>query len=79
MFFAGWSTTVLILPFMADKIGRRWIFFGSIFFTCLSMIGLYFSKSINLTIGIMFIAGMATSGRTTVGYVLAAEFLTPYW
>ena len=41
------------------------------------MIGLILSTNINLTIFFMFFAGMATSGRTTVGYVLATEYLVP--
>ncbi len=79
MFFAGWSSTILFIPFFSDKIGRRWIFFGAMFMTLSCMIGMYSSHSINFTISLMFIAGMATSGRTTVGYVLANEFLAPKW
>ena len=41
------------------------------------MIGLYLSSNINLSIFFMFLAGMATSGRTTVGYVLATEYFVP--
>lgn len=77
MFFTGWSTTILFIPFASDKIGRRWIFFWSILATFLSIIGLFLSTSIELTIVLMFVAGMATSGRMTVGYVFANEFLTP--
>jgi MFS family permease len=79
MFFAGWVTTILFVPFAADKIGRRWIFFVSVLVTCGTLSTLYLSGNVNLTISMMFISGMATSGRTTVGYVYANEFLTPKW
>ena len=79
MFFAGWSCTILFVPFTADKIGRRWIFCLSMLITVATMTTMYLSYSINLTISMMFLTGMATSGRTTVGYVFANEFLTPKW
>lgn len=79
MFFAGWSTTVLFIPFLSDKIGRRWIFFISIVLVAGAMAGLLFSSNLNLTISLMFLEGALTSGRTMVGYVYINEFLTPSW
>jgi len=79
MFFAGWSCTVLFIPFASDKIGRRWIFLISIFFVGVGMVGLYLSNNVNLTISLMFFEGALTSGRTMVGYVYINEFLTPAW
>jgi MFS family permease len=79
MFFAGWSCTILILPFMSDKIGRRWIFAFSMMLVAVVMTGLFISTNINLTIALMFMAGALTSGRTMVGYVYINEFLTPAW
>ena len=54
MFFAGWSSTVLFIPFASDKIGRRWIFLFSIILVAILMAGLLFSTSIDLTIALMF-------------------------
>lgn len=79
MFFAGWSSTVLFIPFASDKVGRKWIFCSSIVVVCATMAGLLFSTSLNLTIAFMFIEGALTSGRTMVGYVYINEFLTPSW
>ena len=79
MFFAGWSTTVLFIPFASDKVGRRWIFTVAIFFVGVIMSGLFLSNNINLTIAFMFFEGALTSGRTMVGYVYINEFLTPSW
>ncbi len=71
--------TILWLPLIADKIGRKWIFWGSIVVAASAMITLIFSKSLYLTIATMFVAGMVTSGRTSVGYIFANEFFTPKW
>lgn len=79
MFFAGWVTTTLVLPPLADKIGRKWIVTISMLVTAGSMATMYISKSLALTITMMFLAGAATSGRTAVGYIYANEFLTPRW
>ena len=40
---------------------------------------IYVASSLNELIGYMFVAGMATSGRTTTGFVYTAEFLAPKW
>ena len=79
MFFAGWASTILFIPFASDKIGRRWIFLISIALVATIMAGLLFSHNLNLTISFMFLEGALTSGRTMVGYVYINEFLTPYW
>lgn len=44
-----------------------------------TMLALYLSKTLTLTIVMMGVVGAATAGRTTVGYVFANEFLTPQW
>jgi hypothetical protein len=51
----------------------------SICITAGALISLYVSRSITLSILMMAVSGMATSGRTTVGYVFINEFLTPSW
>ena len=78
-FFMGWSATILIVPLLADKIGRRWLFFGGMLVTASTMLTFYLSRSLGLTIAMMVLSGAATSARITCGYVLATEFLTPYW
>jgi MFS family permease len=77
--FVGWTLTTLILPPLADKIGRKWITFGSILLlsTCLAF--LLFSRKLWLTITLMFICGMCSAGRASVGFVYGNEFLTPFW
>ena len=79
LYFAGWSCTILFIPLLADKIGRRWIFFCSVFVTSMACLGLYLSHNLNFTIALMFIVGMANSGRVMVGFLYASEFMTPKW
>lgn len=79
MYFAGWASTVLIVPTMADKTGRKFWFVISTFLTFCTMIGFMLSRRLNLTIGLMFLAGAANSGRVMVGFVFGQEFLVPYW
>lgn len=40
---------------------------------------IYVSKNLNESIVYLFIAGMATSGRTTIGFVYCSEFFAPKW
>lgn len=43
------------------------------------MIVMAVSKSIYLTIVMMFICGLANSGRELVGYIYGSEFLSEKW
>lgn len=77
--FIGWTLTTLILPPIADKIGRKWITFGSILTLSICLTALLFSRSLSFTIALMFVCGMCSAGRATVGFVYGNEFLTKYW
>jgi len=79
MYFAGWSLTVLLIPLLADKYGRRWWFAGAITITMCTFAGFFLSKSLIVSITMMFLVGAANSGRLMVGFVYGNEFLTPYW
>jgi len=68
------------VPRWADKYGRKWVFIVSLVVTMVMMLLLiYISRNVNETIVYMFIAGMATSGRTTIGVIYAQEFFAPRW
>lgn len=75
----GWTLTTLIIPPLADRYGRKWFTRISIIIQVGTMFFLVASKSIGLSITVMFISGMATSGRQLVGYVYGSEFLTGKW
>ena len=74
MFFVGWACTTLILPPMADKYGRKWIFRISILITVTAMFFMQFSKSLQTTYFLMFTCGAVTAGKISVGFVYGSEF-----
>lgn len=78
-YFIGWTATTLIIPPLADKIGRKWIYRICMVIQTLTMFGVVFSKSMDMTIGLITLIGIVTSGRILVGYVYASEFLTNKW
>jgi MFS family permease len=79
-YFGGWASTILFIPLLADRHGRKQIFFWSLVVSVMVMfIMVFMSNNFYLTVGLMFIAGMATSGRTTTGFIYAGEFLAPKW
>jgi len=78
-YFIGWCCTILIVPWIADKIGRRWVYCAGMFITLCTTFTMFVTKSLSVVIAMNFLAGAANSGRLTVGFVYANEFLTPYW
>lgn len=79
MYFAGWAATVIWVPLLADKVGRKWWFTGSVMIVFLTIIGFLLSPSLTFSTVLMFIAGAMNSGRVMVGFVYGQEFLVPYW
>lgn len=73
-FFIGWTLTTILLPAMADKYGRKWIFRLSTLTTGIAMVFLLISTELYLTVLMMFICGLATPGRISVGFVYGTEF-----
>lgn len=78
-YFAGWASSCLIIPLLADKIGRKWIVV-----MCLSaqigvIIGILLSKSVGLTTAMMAIGGFLSSGRISIAYVYMTEFVPVEW
>lgn len=78
-YFIGWTATCLIIPPLADRIGRKYVYRVALTLNIFAMIGLVLSRSLNLTIGIITFIGVITAGRILVGYVYACDFLTPKW
>ena len=78
MFFAGWASTCLVLPPLADIYGRKWVFILSSATMAIAMnLMTFVSRSIDFTIALVFLAGMATSGLVSMGYCYTQEFFTP--
>ena len=76
MVFAGWASTTLIIPPIADKIDRRNI---SVVFQIITIIMLIISAlahDVRVLMALMFLAGASKPGCGPVAFVFACEFLT---
>lgn len=76
-FFIGWTSGTLIIPPLFDKFGRKWPFRICCIVSLAAMTCIAFSRSLDFTIVMMTVCGFCTSGRISVGYIYAAEFLSP--
>jgi MFS family permease len=73
--FAGWITAALIIPVISDNYGRKQILLWTMISNFFVVLGLMYSKSILLTILLMFWIGVFCVGRWTIGYIMLMEFL----
>ena len=79
MYFAGWSSSLLFVPLLSDKYGRKRIFIAAVAATLVCMVGCILSRSLVLTDALIFMVGVLSSGRVMVGYVYGSEFCPPKW
>lgn len=54
VYFMGWTTTCLVIPPLADRFGRKYIFCISMAVVCVVYTVLLFTHNINVTISMMF-------------------------
>ena len=71
----GWCTTMLWVPRLADKYGRKWIFCGGMagnlfFFTIMLM-----THNVNVMIFVIFCIGALQSIRVSIGFVYFIELM----
>jgi len=74
-FFAGWVTTLLILPPLSDKHGRKYFYQLGIFLNLAVYYVIKETTSLQVLIAAQFVSGMLNSLRTTVGYIYLMELL----
>jgi MFS family permease len=75
MQFVGWAISAAIVPRLSDFYGRRLIFLGSMLLQLAALIGIYFSRYVSLTTGLIFFFGMGGVGRSSISYLYMQEFL----
>lgn len=75
MQFVGWAISAAITPRLSDIYGRRPIFLLSMLVQLLSLIAIYISRSVWITIGLIFFFGMGGVGRSSISYLYMQEFL----
>jgi len=74
MFFFGVITTVMFIPYLADRIGRKWIYIISYFVFILVVVGILFATDIIWIYALQFISGTTFAGRIVVGIIYLVEF-----
>ena len=75
MFFVGTFLGSFVLPRMADIYGRKPLFLiGLTLYICV-VVALFFAKSLALLYILMFLGGVAETGRYYVAYVYCVEMM----
>lgn len=74
-YFLGWVATLLILPPIADKYGRKKIFQVGMWLNLVVFTVVIASTNYWLTIGGMFAIGILTTIRVTIGYTYYVELI----
>jgi len=75
-YFIGCCIFSIVSPPMADQYGRKKIILLSYCTFLITVVAILFSRSIDLTIVLMFCAGCCLPGMLNVGYVYAYELLS---
>lgn len=71
----GFAISSGLVPCLADKYGRKWPYFFSLLVQTGAYVGIFFSKSISLTIGLYLVVGLCAGGRVAIGTTYMNEFL----
>ena len=74
-YFLGWCSTLLILPPIADRNGRKKIFFIGMCLNMVVMIFIMASTNYWFTIASIFAGGMLSSIRQSIGYTYFLELI----
>ena len=74
-FFLGWCTTILWLPRLSDKYGRKKFFVVGMAIQLLLYTLLMVCESLDAMIALMFAFGMNCSIRINVGYIYLMELM----
>lgn len=74
LFAMGHVSSLLIVPHLADKLGRKWIYTVSRLVDCLCFVALLVSRSYTLSAAALTILGVCTAGRLNVGNVYLSEW-----
>jgi MFS family permease len=76
MYFAGITTSALIIPRLSDLFGRKIVYSVSMVGHLITYFVMIVSTSLNLTLAMMLIFGFFSLGRASIGYIYMME-LTP--
>ena len=74
-YFIGWCTTLIWLPALADKYGRKYLLWAGLITITICYAIMLFTESLLVMSIVIFIQGMVTSLRVNVGYVYMMELM----
>ena len=75
-YFFGWVVSLIFVSRFADKYGRRIIFLAGMVVQCAVYFGVLFTRHLNVMIGLMFVSGLVTGVRMSLGWVYMMEFVS---
>ena len=75
LYFAGFAASSAFVPNLGDRYGRKWPYFVSILIQTIAYLGIFFSKSLSLTITLFFFVGLCAGGRVAIGTYYLNEFI----
>lgn len=73
--FLGYAIGCIFIPRLADLYGRKKVFIICMWLQLAAYAGLYYSTSLDLTIGCFFALGLANVGRIANGVFYVCEFM----
>jgi len=66
--------TIILVPWLADKCGRKWVVVVSYLIFIATTVGILFASDLIALYVLMFIAGTTFGGRVVVGLNYLLEF-----
>lgn len=77
MYFIGVISTLLFVPAIADKCGRKWVFTVTILLSAIAQLALVVTGNIYEAYVYLFLIGSTFAGRIVVGLNYTLEFNLP--
>lgn len=75
MVFVGWVITLIWVPRLSDKYGRKTIYMIGMWGDCACFIAMFLVTSIDLMICVTFVFGLCTTIRVNIGFVYIMEMM----
>ena len=73
--FIGWTIAAIFLARVSDVYGRKKVFIYSMIGNDLAYLGLIVSRNIDVNIVLIFLMGLFSVGRASVGYLYLQEMI----
>ena len=73
--FVGWVITLLWVPRLSDRYGRKWVFVVGMWTDCVAFVAMFLTHNINVMIAVIFVFGLCTTIRINIGFVYMMELM----